>query len=136
VNRVPAQLFIRALALALVLPAAVLAADFFSPGISPEEVHAALGTPEALLLIDVRKPVEFRIGHVPGAVNIPHDELVDRLDELRHGNGVVVYCIVGRRTRLAKQTLLENDVENVFHLEGGFGAWMRGGFDVEKGGNR
>ena len=135
-NELLAQVLVRGFAFVVAFPVGALAADFLSPGISHQEVHAALGTPQALLVIDVRKPVEFGIGHVPGAVNIPHDELADRLDEVRNQHGVVVYCIAGWRTRLAEQTLLASGVENVFHLEGGFGAWMRDGFEVEKGSGR
>ena len=46
-----------------------------SPGVSPKELQAKLGTPQAPLVVDLRKPPEFAVAHIPGAVNIPLDEL-------------------------------------------------------------
>jgi rhodanese-related sulfurtransferase/DNA-binding MarR family transcriptional regulator len=45
-----------------------------------------------LLLLDVRPPEEYLAGHIPGAVNIPVYELVDRIGELPEDTDVVVYC--------------------------------------------
>ena len=84
-------------------------------------------------MIDVRKSGEYKSGHVPGALNIPHDKLQKKLDKLEGASGVVVYCINGRRTKLAEQTLIENDVDNVFHLEGGLMGWRQAGYKVNTG---
>lgn len=86
------------------------------------------------MVVDVRKPVEFGIGHVPGAVNIPVEELEERLGGVRSDNGVLVYCINGSRTRLAESILYTHGIENVYHLEGTFYAWIQGKNPVEKGG--
>ncbi|HET6215216.1 MAG TPA: metalloregulator ArsR/SmtB family transcription factor [Micromonosporaceae bacterium] len=43
-------------------------------------------------VLDVRPPGEYAAGHLPGAVNIPIDELADRLGELPAGVDVVAYC--------------------------------------------
>jgi len=63
------------------------------------------------------------------------DILVQQLSphKLLDATGVVLYCINGRRTRLAEQTLIENNVSNVFHLEGGLMGWRQGGFKVRTG---
>lgn len=58
---------------------AALADDYMSPGQTPADLQAKLGTTRAPMVVDVRKPVEFGIGHVPGAVNIPVEELEERL---------------------------------------------------------
>jgi rhodanese-related sulfurtransferase len=122
------------LAMFVLFPLSAGADDFMSPGITADELQAELGSPQAKLVVDLRKPVEFAVGHIPGAVNIPLDELAARLDELRHDNGVLVYCINGARTRQAEPLLYNNDITNVFHLEGAFQAWLRGNHPVEKGG--
>jgi rhodanese-related sulfurtransferase len=67
---------------------------------------------------------------VTGAVNIPHTKLEKHMNELRKANGVVLYCIFGKRTRLAEQTLIEHDIPNVMHLEGGLNGWRQSGFEV------
>jgi rhodanese-related sulfurtransferase/DNA-binding transcriptional ArsR family regulator len=43
-------------------------------------------------VLDVRPRVEYRAGHIPGAVSIPLDELADRLTELPDGSQIVAYC--------------------------------------------
>lgn len=121
------------LALAL-LPLLVRGNDFLSPGLTPEELHARLESPTAPLVVDVRKPVEFGVAHIPGARNIPLDEIEDRLDELRSDNDVLIYCINGARTRQAEPLLYNNGIENVFHLEGALQGWIQGGHPIEKGG--
>jgi len=120
-------------ALLLLLPLLVLAEDFQTPAITAQDLHDRQGSADSLLLIDVRDRAEYKSGHVPGAINIPQKKLSKQLDKLVEANGVVLYCINGRRTRLAEQTLIENDVDNVFHLEGGLMGWRRGGFKVHTG---
>ena len=117
-----------------VLPLLVCANDFLSPGLSADELLAKLGTTTAPLIVDVRKPVEFGVAHIPGAVNIPLDELEARIDELRHEHGVLIYCINGARTRQAEPIVYANDIEDVHHLDGALQGWIQGGHPIEKGG--
>jgi rhodanese-related sulfurtransferase len=117
-----------------VLPLLVRADDFLSPGLSPAELLARLESPAAPLVVDVRKPVEFGIAHIPGAINIPLTELEGRIDELRHEHGVLIYCINGARTRQAEPILYANDIENVYHLDGALQGWIQGKYPIEKGG--
>ncbi len=58
-------------------------------------------------LVDVRTPQEFSKGHIPGAVNIPVDEMRSRLDELPRGRQIAAYCQVGQRGYLATRILLQ-----------------------------
>jgi len=117
-----------------VLPLLVCAGDFLSPGLSPAELLARLESPAAPLVVDVRKPVEFGVAHIPGAVNIPLTELEGRIDELRHEHGVLIYCINGARTRQAEPILYANDIESVYHLDGALLGWIQGKHPIEKGG--
>jgi len=111
----------------------VLGAEFKSPAIAATDLAARLGTADAPVVVDVRRPIEFKAAHVPGALNIPHAELVLRLDEVKSPNGVVLYCIAGQRTRQAESTLLENGIQHVYHLKGGLSNWIQGGHGVQKG---
>jgi len=119
--------------LLMLLPVFALSSDFQTPAITAQELHARQAGTDQLLVIDVRDVAEYKSGHVPGAINIPHKKLERQLDRLLDANGVVLYCINGRRTRLAEQTLIENDVPDVFHLEGGLMGWRQGGFEVRSG---
>lgn len=63
---------------------------------------------ERPLLLDVRTAPEFAAGHVPGAVNLPVDELRSRLDELPRDREIVTSCQVGQRGYLATRILQQN----------------------------
>ncbi|MBO0696980.1 MAG: FAD-dependent oxidoreductase [Zavarzinella sp.] len=58
-------------------------------------------------LLDVRTPEEFAAGHIPGAVNIPVDELRARLAEVPRDREVAAYCQVGQRGYLATRVLVQ-----------------------------
>ena len=76
------------------------------PQLDLETVLAAQGE-QRPLLVDVRTPQEFCQGHIPGAVNLPVDELRQRLDELPRDRQIAVYCQVGQRGYLATRILLQ-----------------------------
>jgi len=72
--------------------------------------------------VDVRSPDEYRVGHLPGAVNVPLEEVRGRLDELRGLAGagdLRVYCAVGQRGYLATRILLQHGIA-VRNLTGGY----------------
>ena len=121
------------MALLALLPLPLAAVDFMSPALTPQEVQNRLENDAAPLVVDLRKPVEFKIGHIPGAINIPLDELEQHIDVLGHDQGVLIYCINGSRTRQAEPVLLDAGIENLYHLEGAFYAWIQGGLEIEKG---
>ena len=131
--------YIQTRALSLLLLAvfsvtAQAAEDYMSPGLTPEQLLEKLGTDKAPLVVDVRAPAEFGVAHIPGAINIPVDEIENRLNEFKHNNGVLIYCINGSRTRQAEAILLGADIPNVYHLEGTFYSWIQGKYPIEKGG--
>ena len=80
------------------------------------------------IILDARTPMEVADGIVTGAVNIPVDELRDRLNELDPSKLVIVYCAVGFRAYLACRILLQNGFDRVRNLAGGYttyGTWVR-----------
>ena len=74
--------------------------------------------PRAVLL-DVRSPAEFRSGHLPGALNIPHTALRHRLAEIPPGRPLLVYCASGFRSYLALRVLRQHGWASVRSLSGG-----------------
>ena len=95
------------------------------PWIGQEALLEKMAGGEGLLVLDVRTAREFADGHVPGAVNISHDELESRLAELDadRDTEVVVYCRSGRRAELALDLLAKAGFVRLSHLEGDFLAW-------------
>lgn len=73
------------------------------PQVNVEEIVAEKAG--AFFLLDVRTPQEFDAGHIPGAVNIPVDELRSRLREIPRDQDIAVYCQVGQRGYLATRIL-------------------------------
>jgi phage shock protein E len=75
------------------------------PTISSDEAHALVK--QGAVLLDVRTPGEFAGGHVEGAINIPVQELEEKLASVpaKKDQPVVVYCHSGRRSASAKQIL-------------------------------
>ncbi|MFO1020763.1 MAG: FAD-dependent oxidoreductase [Planctomycetales bacterium] len=94
----------------------------FHPQITVDELDSISGEPNAPYLLDVRTPTEFQAGHLPGAVNLPVDELREKLDQLPRSRPVVAYCQVGQRGYLALRILIQNGFE-VRNLSGGYKAW-------------
>lgn len=74
-------------------------------------------------LIDVRTADEFAKGHIPGARNIPIDELRERLDEIPRGRPVATYCQVGYRGYLAMRILVQKGFE-AENLQGGYRSYL------------
>jgi rhodanese-related sulfurtransferase len=72
------------------------------PTISSHDLYEQRQSGPAPLALDVRTPGEFRLGHIPGAVNIPHTELASRIGEVQQSHAVVLYCMLGPRARLAQ----------------------------------
>ena len=103
-----------------------------APTISPDDLHEQRQSGPAPLILDVRTPEEFRLGHIPGAVNIPHTDLASRIDEVETEHGVVLYCMVGPRARLGEKTLLDAGLPKVLHLDGGLAAWKAAGYPVDR----
>jgi hypothetical protein len=73
-----------------------------------------------VMLIDTRTPEEFSFGSIPGAINIPLDDLRDRMSEVPASKPVVLFCAVGLRGYLAQRILMGNGYRNVRNLSGGY----------------
>lgn len=72
------------------------------------------------VIVDVRTEEEFEAGHIQDAVNIPVDELRDRLPEIPRNKTICVYCAVGLRGYTASRILLQHGYEAVYNLSGGY----------------
>jgi hydroxyacylglutathione hydrolase len=79
------------------------------------------------LALDVRRGAEeFDVGHVRGAVNVPHLRLSAELEKLPRGKRILVYCKSGGRSSRAA-SYLQREGFDVVNLEGGYDAWAAKG---------
>lgn len=125
----------RTLVLGLFAAAAVSFAALADGELEPLSQDAFLalaksGDP-APFVLDVRAPEEFVTGYVPGAVNIPHEQVAARLAEVPKDRDVVLYCRSGRRAAMAAEVLAQHGYTRLKHLEGDMPAWIEQGRPTE-----
>lgn len=89
---------------------------------------------KAVLLLDVRTPVEYREdGHIPGSVLIPVQILPQYLKDIEKfkDKKVLVYCRSGNRSAVAARFLEQNGFKQVYNLKDGIIGWKKAGLPVE-----
>ena len=102
--------------------------------LDPDGLAARLAEDDELVVLDVRDRDEFARSRIPGSVNVPYGELVERRDELPAGRPIAAVCSGGKRSGLAASILQREGFERVIHVGGGgVGTWERGGNPVEAG---
>lgn len=75
--------------------------------------------------LDVRTPAEFAAGAIAGAINLPLEQLRERIDEVPRDKSIIVYCHAGQRGYYAERMLRLNGVANIRNLSGGFKLWQQ-----------
>jgi len=139
------SLLILSLVLSVTVGAGVLSAEDLTPkdlvaaakaeitNITVAEAKALLDKGE-YLFIDVREPAEFKMGHIPGAVNIPRGlvefKIGAQVEENKDAK-IVVNCKSGGRSALATQSLEKLGYKNLLNMDGGWLAWEEAGYPVE-----
>ncbi len=114
-----------------------LARDFDDIGhISPDEFEAMRARGERFILFDVRKPSEFAVSRIPGAVQVDPDAGPDVIRDLLMGaepdTPVIVYCSVGvRSSKLGRRLASRSEGRPVANLRGGVFAWHNGARPLE-----
>lgn len=89
-------------------------------GMGPAVDYAQLVKKGAIIL-DVRSRGEFTSGHIPGAINIPVDQLASNLARLPKDKTIITCCLSGGRSASARNILLSNGYQDVHNG----GAWSR-----------
>ncbi len=89
---------------------------------------------EKAIILDVSEPNEFRSGRIPKARNIPLSNVESDINSLRKfkSRTIVVVCRVGNRSSKAAGILKKNEFSDVRTLQGGFAAWTKENFPIEK----
>jgi len=98
--------------------------------LTAEEAKARMDSGEAIVIVDVRTPEEFKSGHIPGAINVPNEEILDEVPEqLTDVNAeLLIYCRSGRRSSDAAHKLVALGYTRVYDF-GGIIDWP---YDTEK----
>lgn len=103
------------------------------PQITVQELHKLFQAnwPGNTLLLDVRGKGEFRAMSIPGAVNIPLNEVEDAVDELSKYNKIYVQCHSGGRSQMACMLLAAKGLHNTMNVAGGIRDWIDNGYPVD-----
>ena len=86
------------------------------------------------MLIDVRSPQAYANGHIPGAINMPHEKINDYLSELeQHKNKpIIIYCQRDKEAHIAMKMLEKMNVSEVIHFEGDMLGWNGTGATIDR----
>jgi rhodanese-related sulfurtransferase len=91
------------------------------------------------LIVDVREPEEFFLGHIDGAINVPRGVLEFRADPNYPGGipslydksaAIILYCRSGARSALAAQSLTFLGYKAIVSMAGGFLAWQEASYPI------
>jgi len=85
------------------------------------------------VFLDCRTSKEYKMGHVPGAINIPRGLLEFKIDKQipDKASAIIMYCKTGGRGCLATCTLCKMGYQNVKNMDGGWMAWEKAGYPIE-----
>lgn len=104
--------------------------------IEAQDLHSMAKNGAQLAIVDVRGPDEFSgpLGHIPSAINIPLNEIGERLDELVREPDITIaiICRTDRRSAAAAKELLGAGFKNVLVLRGGMERWNQLGFTTNR----
>jgi rhodanese-related sulfurtransferase len=103
--------------------------------IDPAELAELLGGREAPVVVDVRGPGDFTLGHIEGSVWVPRGDIERRIGQhVRPGErAIVAVCNDGVRSSFAAATLLDMGYSGVRYLSGGLDSWFSAGHSLVEG---
>ncbi len=92
--------------------------------ISVSELERRLSGDRGPFLLDVREPEEMADGVIAGSVNIPMEDVEQRLGELPRDRDIVVVCHLGQRSAFITKKLNALGYDRAMNLIGGMEAWL------------
>ncbi|UMX85626.1 thiosulfate sulfurtransferase GlpE [Klebsiella pneumoniae] len=80
---------------------------------------------QTAVLVDIRDPQSYAMGHTPGAFHLTNDTLGAFMRDNDFDTAVMVMCYHGNSSKGAAQYLLQQGFDKVYSVDGGFDAWHR-----------
>jgi len=93
------------------------------PLISPTQLETEQAQGKEIIIIDVRDPKQYEQSHLQGAINIPLEQLREKLQQLDREKNIVVYCNGGVSGNSVQNTLINYGFKQVRNLSGGHKQW-------------
>ena len=103
--------------------------------IDTSEAKEMLDSGSGAVVIDVRRPDEWAAGHVQGAIHIPVDDIMTRIEELPTETNLLLICAQGVRSGLACEfaSAMGYSSDRLFNIEDGTAPWIEKGYPTEQG---
>jgi rhodanese-related sulfurtransferase len=98
--------------------------------VSVTEANSLIKDKPNLVILDVRTVSEYEEGHIEGAINIPVQELEDRIEEISKKDKLLVYCRTGNRSSQAINILESSGFTKIFHMYNGITGWKNAGYPI------
>ena len=101
--------------------------------ITNEDLFNRLDSPAVPAIVDVRSSMEFRRGHIPGALHIPFWKMFSKAKTVsaRQDRDVIVYCEHGPRAVVGRFALHNAGFAKVYYLKGHMAGWRKKGLPME-----
>lgn len=95
--------------------------------LTTNELKVLMKDTKKLLLIDIRDKDEFEEFNIENAINMPLQEILYNIDELREHNdkSIVIYCRSGKRSITACNLLSMEGINNLYNLENGIKGYVK-----------
>ena len=102
--------------------------------ISAQEFNKLMYMTRQNIILDVRQAIEFKQGHIKGAVLIDFYALdyKKRLNRLDKNKRYFIYCRSGRRSAIVLQVMKDFGFKYVYNMRGGINAWTANGLPLEE----
>ena len=88
--------------------------------ITAQEAKTIMDTEQGYVILDTRTREEYDQGHIPGAIQISHDEITEKAEEVLTDKDqlILVYCRSDRRSKIAAEALVELGYTNIKEFGG------------------
>lgn len=88
--------------------------------ITAQQAKEIMVSQEGYIILDTRTQEEFDEGHIPGAILIPYDEILEKAEDMLTDKDqmILVYCRSGRRSKLAAEDLVKLGYSNIKEFGG------------------
>ncbi len=95
------------------------------PQITAEDVKRSIDAKENIVLLDVRTKEEFGKGKIEGSINLPLDEIEEKITSVipDKNQKIYAYCLSGSRSTLAVNIMVKMGYTNIYSLTSGLLAW-------------
>jgi rhodanese-related sulfurtransferase len=96
-----------------------------TPKISADEVNQAILNREEIILLDVRTPGEYQRERIAESINIPIDEIAEKVEGTipDKDKTIYIYCLSGARSDMATDIMMQRGYKKVFSMTNGLLMW-------------